>query len=234
MRIRTRLKSPVAFAFLATVLSVSAIAQQPAVFQFEFTNAKQYPAHWLLKFGPDGSGQFDSDGGQADVSTRIQVGELHRQVKVSPQFAAQVFAAARQKRWFGVNCESHLKVAFQGNKKLSFSGPEGSGSCEYNYSKDKEIQALGESLLAVESTLLFGATLDKLLLHDRLGVDQEMESLATAVQEGNAIEVGTIRETLNRIATDEQVLERARRRARKLLAQADSAEASGAQASTSQ
>jgi len=113
-----------------------------------------------------------------------------------------------------------MKVAFQGTKRLSYSGPEGSGACEYNYSKDKQIQALGDSLMAVENTLLAGARLEKLLHHDRLGLDKEMETLSEAAHEGSAIEMGAIRETLTRIASDDQVLERARRKARLLLTQA--------------
>ena len=113
-----------------------------------------------------------------------------------------------------------MKVAFQGTKRLSYSGPEGNGACEFNYSKDKQIQALGDSLMAVENTLLYGARLEKLLQHDRLGLDKEMESLAMAAHDGSAIEVGAIREILTRIASDEQVLERARRKARLLLTQA--------------
>jgi hypothetical protein len=41
-----------------------------------------------------------------------------------------------------------------------------------------------------------------------------------AAHEGNAAEMGTIGDTLTRIASDEQILERARRNARQLLAQA--------------
>jgi hypothetical protein len=112
-----------------------------------------------------------------------------------------------------------MRVAFQGTKRLSYLGPDGSGACEFNYSKDKQIQALGDSLMAVENTVLYGARLEKLLHHDRLGLDKEMESLAEAAHDGNAIEMGAIRDTLTRIASDDQVLERARKKARLLLTQ---------------
>jgi hypothetical protein len=110
-----------------------------------------------------------------------------------------------------------MKVAFQGLKRLSYSGPEGSGACEYNYSKDKEIEALGNSLMGVEYTIMSGARMEKLLQHDRLGLDQELDNLVSAAHEGNAVELGAIRETLTRIASDEQVMERVRRKARLLL-----------------
>ena len=110
-----------------------------------------------------------------------------------------------------------MKVAFQGTKRLSYSGPDGSGACEYNYSKDKEIEELGNSLMAVEFTLMSGARMEKLLQHDRLGLNQELQTLTEAAKDGNALEIGAIRETLTRIASDEAILELARRKARLLL-----------------
>lgn len=195
---------------------------RPAVFEIEFTNAKMVPAHWLIKLNPDGSGEFDAEGGEAVGQEKdlISAGEVHRPIQLSAEFTKRIFTTARQRKLFAMSCESHAKVAFQGLKRLSYSGPEGSGACEYNYAKDKEIQALGDSLLAVESTLMYAARLEKLLQHDRLGLDREMESLASSAHDGNAIEIGAIRETLTRIADDDQVLERARKKARLLLTQA--------------
>ena len=212
----------VMLASAAGCLICPAMAQQAGVFEIDFTNAGLVPAHWRLKVNPEGSGQFDADGGQASPQDKngILVGDVHRPIQLSPEFTARIFATARERKLFQFPCESHMKVAFQGTKRLSYSGPEGNGACEFNYSKDKQIQALGDSLMAVENTLLYGARLEKLLQHDRLGLDREMESLAMAAHDGSAIEVGAIREILARIASDEQVLERARRKARLLLTQA--------------
>ena len=115
---------------------------------------------------------------------------MDRDVKVSAGFAATRFQTVRQHNLFNPDCESHMKVAFQGWKKLSYSGPEGAGSCEFNYSKDKEIQALGDSLVAVAGTILEGARLEMLLQHDRLGLDNEMEYVAEAAKDGRLQEIG--------------------------------------------
>ena len=211
--------------WLAVILagSASCSAQQAAVFQIDFTNAQLMPSHWQIKLNPDGTGQFDAEGmgTEGADSVKIQAGEVHRPIQLSHGFTEQVFATARRRKLFAFPCDSRLKVAFQGTKRLSYSGPEGSGECEFNYSKDKDIQALGDSLMAVEATLIYGARLEKLLVHDRLGLDREMENLVAAAKEGSVLEVGAIRETLTRIATDEQVMDRARKKARLLLAQAN-------------
>jgi len=198
----------------------TAYAQQAPVFHMEYTNAKLMPSHWILKLSPDGNGWFDAEGGapQPESKGKIEAGPVHRAVQLSPELTERVFKTAREKKLFQINCESHMKVAFQGTKRFTYTGPEGTGSCEYNYSKDKDIQNLGDALLEVETTLMFGARLEKLLQHDRLGLDWELQSLADAIHGGNALELETIHETLARIADDEMVLDRARKKARVLLA----------------
>jgi hypothetical protein len=70
---------------------------------------------------------------------------------------------------------------------------------------------------AVAETILEGARLEVLLQHDRLGLDQETEFLTEAVQDGRAQQVCAIRDILERLAQDDSVLERVRKRARELL-----------------
>ena len=66
-------------------------------------------------------------------------------------------------------------------------------------------------------TILEGARLEMLLQHDRLGLDEEMEFLTEAVEDGRAQQVCAIRDILERLAQDDDVLERVRKRARALL-----------------
>jgi hypothetical protein len=146
---------------------------------------------------------------------------VDRDVQVSGEFASRVFQTARSRNFFRLECESHLKVAFQGWKKVSYVGPDGQGSCQFNYAKDKEIQALGDSLVAVAETVVEGARLEVLLLHDPLGLDQETEFLVEAAGDGRVQQICTIRGILERLAGDDAVMERVRRRARALLARVE-------------
>lgn len=185
----------------------------------EFRNPALNPAHWTLKLYRDGSGHFTSERGTSKVaeSSQMDAPNVDRDIQLSPEYAAQVFETAGGHWWFNEDCESRMKVAFQGWKTLSYVGPGGKGSCTFNYSKDKEIQALGDSLTAVAETLIEGARLETLLQHDRLGLDREMEFLAEAAKDGRMREVGSIREILERLEADPAVLDRVRKRARMLL-----------------
>jgi hypothetical protein len=221
-RLPAWLRAWVLMAFCAAVFAMGLQALESAQFQMDFTDARQTPAHWVLKLDPDGRGSFDTEGGSqaGGADPKIAAGDVHRTIQLSAAFTGRVFAMARAKKFFAYPCESNLKVAFQGTKRFSYTGPEGSGSCEFNYSKDKEIEDLQNSLLAVETTILCGARLEKLLQHDRLGLDEELGNLTMWAHDGSAQEMGAIRETLTRIASDEEVMDRARRKARFLLTQA--------------
>jgi len=210
----------VLLALAVAICSLPAHSEAGPVFQIDFSNPGLSSSHWTLTLHLDGSGHFRSQRKNAPVVTlqEMDAPDVDRDIQLSPEFAQRVFHTAQQHKWFGVECESHLRVAFQGWKKISYSGPEGHGACEFNYSKDKEIQALGDSLVGVAETLREGARLEMLLQHDRLGLDKEMEYIVEASKDGRLRQVCTISGILERLAGDEEVLDRVRRRARFLLA----------------
>lgn len=213
-----------AVALASVFLALSARGETGPVIQVDFSNPDLFPPHWTLVLHLDGSGHFHSErgtppsGAALSVQQTIDAVGVDRDVQVSAEFAGHVFQEARRHRWFNTGCDSHAKVAFQGWKKLSYSGPDGQGSCAFNYSKDKEIQELSDSLVAVAGTILEGARIEKLMQHDRLGLDQELEFVTEAVSDGRLQQIGAIRGILERLRDDPGIMERVRKRARALLA----------------
>jgi len=201
------------------------------LFQVDFSNPGLSPSHWTLTIHPDGSGHFHTEpggavAGGAQGSTQESgpvkdAPDVDRDIQVSAEFADRVFHTARRHTLSKSPCESHIKVAFQGWKKLSLSGPDGEWSCEFNYSSDKEIQALGDSLVAVAETIIEGTRLESLLQHDRLGLDSETEYMMEAAGDGRLQQICAIRGILERLADDPAVLERVRKRVRVLLAKSE-------------
>ena len=194
-----------------------------AVFQADFSNPNLSPSHWTLTLHPDGKGHFHSvmkiDPAGTEQKEMV-VPDVDEDIQVSPSYAEHVFQIAQSHHFFDQQCESHLKVAFEGWKTFSYSGPDGKGSCKFNYSKDKEIRALSYSLAAVVQTLLEGQRLKMFLEHDRLGLDEEMSFLVRAVKDGRAQQICAIQSILEQLVNDPEVLERVRNDARTLLAQA--------------
>ena len=196
-------------------------ADSGPVVQMQYSNPGLIPAQWTLVIHPDGSGHFTSERGGAprEKGGGLEPANIDRDVQLTPQFAQSVFQVARRKKLFQQPCDSQLKVAFQGMKTLTYSGPDGHGSCAFNYSKDVEIQGLGESLVSVAATLIEGERLEMLMRHDPLGLDRETATLVEMAEDRRAQQLGLIRPILKRLAGNEEVLQRVRRRATDLLSQ---------------
>ncbi len=205
------------------VLALPALGQADPVVKVEFSNPGLTPSRWTITLHADGSGHFSSERGnaQAEGSQAMDAADVDRDIRVSPRFAARIFQVARRHNWFNTECESRMKVAFQGWKKASYEGPDGQGSCSFNYSRDKEIQELGDSLVAVAGTIQEGARLEMLLRHDRLGLDRELEFIVEAATDGRVRQICVIRAILERLAEDSEVMERVRKRAKALLGRAE-------------
>jgi hypothetical protein len=207
-------------ALAAAILALPTNGEVAAsVFQVDFSNPNLIPAKWTLVLHPDGSGHFHSDRGTVAPSEQhvIEPATIDRDVRLSDDFANHVFDTIRKQK-LGDNCESHLKVAFQGLKKFTYSGPDSEDTCEFNYSKNRDIQSLGDSFVAVASTIIEGARLELLLQHDPLGLDHEMEFLMEASKDGRLQQIYAIRGILQKIEDDPSVMERVRKRAGILLA----------------
>jgi hypothetical protein len=199
------------------------------VFEIDFTHPGQTPPHWKLTLHPDGSGHFHSENkvltsaaAMSATSTRsAELPDLDRDIHLSARFTQRVFDIARRRKLFNEPCESPVKVAFTGRKTLSYRGPEGAGSCTFNYGLTKDVESLGSSLESVAESILEGERLRLLLAHDRLGLDQEMENLALADADGRVEQIGVIRDVLQQLCDDPRVMERVKKRARALLAHVD-------------
>lgn len=204
----------------ALILCAHGAAGQAATetVEVDFSNPAVAPSHWTLTLHPDGSGHFSSLGGDMPGSNSdLKAPPVNREIHLSPEFTGRVFNMAYSHKLFNEKCDSHLKVAFQGEKTLRYAGPKGSGSCTFNYSKDRGIQDLSDSMIAVEQTIMEGARLQLLMKHDPLGLDEEMSFLVQAAKDGRAQQICAIKSILVELANDPGVLDAVRKRADFLL-----------------
>lgn len=209
---------------LAMAIALPASGESDAVVKVDFSNPGLSPSHWTLVLHPDGSGHFHAEGGarSSEDEDVIAPARIDRDVTLTGDFTNHVFQTVHDPRVLKGKCESHLKVAFQGLKKIDYSGPDAAGGCEFNYSSNKEIQDLGDSLVAVGSTLIEGARLELLYQHDPLGLDKAIQYVVEASDDGRLQQICAIRGILERLEDDPRVLDRVRKRAKMLLARAGS------------
>jgi hypothetical protein len=196
-----------------------------ATISFDFANPGLTPAAWHLDFDANGLGHYHSQPGE--ISAPDAHGAMPRpfdqQIEVSLGVREQLLAIGRSHHFFAMPCEARKnKVAFTGRKTASYSGPDGQGQCTYNWSQDEQLMKLANACLAISFTLEEGRKLRLEYLHDRLSLDAELETLATSVKEGSAMELENIAPELRAIASDPAVMKRAQARAAALLATAPS------------
>ena len=208
----------------ALLLALPGYGQKEPVVRVDFSNPGLYPSTWTLVLHPDGTGHFHAEGGTRPTGypDTILPGNIDRDIRLSSEFTDNIFKAVHNSRILHNQCESHIKVAFQGTKKISYSGPDAEGGCEFNYSSQKQIQELGDSLVAVGSTLIEGERLELLYQHDPLGLDKAIQYVVEASGDGRMQQICAIRGILERLEDDPKVLDRVRKQARILLARSGS------------
>ena len=208
----------VVFAAGAVMAQTPAVSQQPQI-EFSVANPKVEPAHYTLTIREDGTGEYKATytpSGEDSAAAPVD-----RTIRVHNPLLKEAFAVAHKYHFFAMNCRGyHQRVAFSGEKTLAYSGPDGKGSCTFNYSQEKEINDVASKMTAVAYTLAVGSELESKHRYDRLSLDSELRSLQEAVGNQQALELENIAPTLKSIAEDVAVMRRARGRARKLLNEA--------------
>jgi hypothetical protein len=215
---------------IAPLLSQASALPQPAnapiaaEVSFQFERQGLPVPRFTLRLQEDGTGTYQADqAAQAgDSWTRGEAAQhVQRTLKVSSATATKIFQVARDTDRFNIPCASTAKnIADMGTKTLRYSGPDGSGSCTFNYSENKTAMLLTNLFQGIARTLDEGRRLDFLHRYDRLGLDAEMSSFSQELADGRAVEPGMIAPTLSAIADDTAVIQRVRQRAARMLQQA--------------
>ncbi len=213
---------------VCSAAAVAQVAETPAAgtatVRFQFERRGVPVPHFRLTVHEDGTGSYEADevvpeahaagsGGGAEATTHVE-----RQVPIGAATTQKIFKTARAEKNFNTVCASKAKnIADTGIKILSYEGPDGKGSCTYNYTEDKNIAMLTDLFLGIAATLDEGRRLEFKRRYDHLGLDAELDSLTQANTAGRAVELATIAPLLHELAEDSELMQRVRSRAAKLL-----------------
>ncbi len=224
---------------LALPLALASAQAPPpadAVLTFHFTRVGMPVPEYTITLHQDGSGSYravysppadagsrygSGYGSSASVSPSSAPAAISRDITISPQTTARLFEHLHNTARLVGGCESHQKnIANTGAKTISYTGPDGTGQCTYNYTENKDVAALTDTFQGIAVTLDEGRSIDLKHRYDRLGLDHELALFQDAVKEGRALEISTIAPVLQSLLDDTQVMDRVRKRAAGLLAAA--------------
>jgi hypothetical protein len=211
------------FALAAVPLTAQIPPPASAHIVYTFEHPQLQPSRYTITIDETGAGRFASEPGPAgDSSDGVFPSALDRPILLDDSLRGDLFRYARSHSFFATHCSANQNgLAFTGNKTLSYSGPDGNGSCTFVWAGDPVLQRIADQLGAVAFTLEEGRRLDVEVRHDRLGLDAELETLQDAVKDRRAWDLPNIADQLKVIADDQQVMDRARKRALALLSRCE-------------
>ena len=142
------------------------------------------------------------------------------------------FSAANRDRLFELAKEANYfhgdfdykqhAIANTGRKILGYADAVRNFTTTYNWSENKAIEEITRIFQGTSSTLQHGRRLQFMRRFDKLGLEAELKGMEDMAQNHNLAELQAIATTLENIMNDSSVLNVARQRARRLLAQAGS------------
>lgn len=209
---------------LAALTAWPAAAQNSARIVYVFEHPQLNPAQYTVTIDENGAGHFTSVPGTVniDYSDGVYPAPVDRDIHLDDTLRADLFSYARSHNFFNEHCDrGRSGLAFTGNKKITYTGSDGQGTCAFVWAADPVLQRLSDQLNAVAFTLEVGRRLGVEVRHDRLGLDSELEGLQDAVKDQRASDLPNIATELQTIAQDSQVMDRARKRAMALLGRSE-------------
>jgi hypothetical protein len=213
---------PAPVALLLVLAALPLFAQTPARIVFTFDHPQLQPARYTITIDETGAGRFTSQPGPADATDGVYPTPQDRPILLDDSLRADLFTYARSHSFFAIHCAAaQTNLAFTGNKTLAYTGPDGNGSCSFVWAGDPALERIADRLGAVAFTIEEGRRLDVEVHHDRLGLDAELATLQDAVKDHRASDLPNIADQLRTIAGNQQVMDRARKRALTLLAQSE-------------
>jgi len=111
------------------------------------------------------------------------------------------------------------RVADMGKKTLAYSDGAKHTETKYNWSENTAIQTLTSMFEGISTVLESGQRIEMKRRFDPLGLDAELKTVEDAKNRGEILELHAIAPVLQKVADDPQVMNIARERARRLLAQ---------------
>jgi len=218
---------PLALLSALLALLAPASAQSPAEpeLTFHFERAGLPVPVFTFTLHPNGSGTYVASYANSVPASKYSPYpaaaaapvETSSPITLSPKTTSLLFDRVRASDHLQ-NCESKVKnVANTGAKTITYTGPEGSAHCTYNYTENKAVATISETFQGIAETLDEGRNIEQKHRFDRLGLDHELSILADNVRDGRALEVATIAHVLQSLVDDSQVMERVRKRAAGLL-----------------
>jgi hypothetical protein len=173
------------------------------------------PAHYSITVDAAGHGRYECIGKVAEDSEDDQ---YRSEFEMSAGNRTRVFEWAKQAHYFSGNIDSgNRKIAFTGDKVLSYQDGQRSTEGRYRYSNLEPVRQLTALFQSMAGTLEYGRRLAYYHRYQKLALDEELKQMEEQAKTGGLSELLAIAPVLQEIVEDNSVINVVRVRARELI-----------------
>jgi hypothetical protein len=218
-----RLRFPIVLVLLAfaPVLSAQSAAASTALpkIHFTFDHPDLLVTHFDLDISADGHAHYESRIKGAEKGTMEE--GVTRDFVVSPETTAHIFDLAKAaNRLQGDFDFTKHRIAFTGNKTVTYTDEQGSNTAKFVWSENETVMKLSDLLQGISGTLEEEPILQRMRRYDPLGLNAELAKMEKLANSGYMRELNLISPILQELADDPNVMSPARKRAAHLLQKA--------------
>jgi hypothetical protein len=191
-------------------------AGSPATVTFSLNFPNSDPERYSISVDSNGHAHYECT---AKISADSDDREDYQSAfNFSDATRARIFNLAEQAHFFSGKIDAgKKKLAFTGEKKLTYKDDQKSFSAEYNYSSQPAVQDLTTLFQSTAATLEFGRHLTYYHRYQKLGLDDELKQMEDEYRHGDLMEIQAIRPVLQQIYDDPAVMNVVRARAQRLM-----------------
>ncbi len=195
---------------------------QPATVAFSLDFPHSDPSHYVVSISKNGAAYYEGngrltpvpDGSNADPEPASRI-----EFTASESLVHRIFDLAKQAKYFSKDVDLKKgRLAFTGDKVLSYKDGQRSNETKYNYSAIPAVLELTRIFQNLSATLEFGRRLEYDHRHQKLALNDDLKHMEEAAKSGDLEEVASVAPILQRIVDDKSVINVVRARAQRLLA----------------
>jgi len=206
---------PLVFA-IVTVLALPLQAADSGNVGFSLDFPTSSPEHYSFSVQSDGQTHYESSGRISPDSDERS--DYQTDFTFSDATRARIFALAAQAHYFSGKIDSgNKKLAFTGNKQLTYKDGRRNTTAEYNFSTVPAVQQLTALFQDVAATLEFGRRLSFYHQYQKLALDDELKHMEDQARHGELAEIQAVKPVLEQIYEDSSVMNFVRARAQRIM-----------------
>jgi hypothetical protein len=182
-------------------------------FTLDFPNSE--PTHYSIAVDANGHTTYECTA-KADEDSEEETYRM--EFEMTPANRARIFEWAKEAKYFSRQIDSgNHKLAFTGDKILSYQDGQRSATERYNYSNLEPVRQLTTLFQNMAGTLDYGRRLTYYHRYQKLALDEELKRMEAQAKNNELSEIQGVAPVLQAIVEDASVINVVRARAKELM-----------------